>query len=436
MNGKEEHRQEDSGRPKLDVFLDLTIPTNHLSWDHEGTEQKFSLPTGPSTQITLSHEKTKTKAIRKASRRPKIDIMMHSTKPSTQISLSHKNSKTKAMQEASQRPKVDIMMHSTKPSSQPFLNHKQQTKEKVTQENTQETLPKIELFIAILSAPHRRSRRIGLRQTWLSTVHNYPVAFKFFTDGQELSNETKHTLQLEQKKFGDLELLPTRGGYWFSHRLLHALFWANKHYNFKFFLRMDDDYFLCLNHLYNDLQYRKDEKFLYWGWLHCDQREVRIDEGFVVFGVDLVREITRRNNSLLCHPFGDQMVEMLMTRLDREGVKATYFPDNARLMHRGLTLTRVTEDLCRNILAVHKAYPQQMKVLWSVTKAKWFAASQNLFRRVHIKEYHEYCNATRGFDWKALLGTFYGHKPKPCWAPGVHWPMLHKYKVHGGRQRA
>ena len=160
MNGKKEHRQEDPEGPKLDIFLDLTISSTHQSWDHEGeTERKFSLPTRPSNQISSCHRQTKNEAVQKDTQRKKLDIVMHSTKPS--------------------------------------LSHKQQTKEKVTQENTQEPLPKIELFIAILSAPHRRIRRIGLRQTWLSTVHNYPVAFKFFTDGQELSNETKHTLQLE-----------------------------------------------------------------------------------------------------------------------------------------------------------------------------------------------------------------------------------------------
>ena len=86
---------------------------------------------------------------------------------------------------------------------------------------------KVDLFIAILSAPQRVDRRHAMRETWLSTIPYYSVGFRFFTDGIELSNKTKTLLSEEQKKFGDLELLPTKGGYWFSHRFLHALFWAD-----------------------------------------------------------------------------------------------------------------------------------------------------------------------------------------------------------------
>ena len=77
-------------------------------------------------------------------------------------------------------------------------------------------LPKVELFITILTATHQLARRMAIRNTWLSTAKNYSVANKFFTDGKEIAPEVIKKLLDGQNEFQDLELLPTKGGYWFS----------------------------------------------------------------------------------------------------------------------------------------------------------------------------------------------------------------------------
>ena len=41
-----------------------------------------------------------------------------------------------------------------------------------------------------------------------------------------------------------------------------------------------------------------------------------------------------RNDSLLCHPMGGQMIAMWVNRLEREGLDVTYFADNTRLMQQ------------------------------------------------------------------------------------------------------
>ena len=296
--------------------------------------------------------------------------------------------------------------------------------------------PQVDLFIAIITAPHQLSRRNAIRQTWLSRAKFNPsVAYRFFTDGKGLPSEMERTnLLKERNEFKDLEFLPTTGGYWFSHRLLHAIFWVYERFDFKFFLRMDDDYFVCLNNLLGNLQHRKDDKFLYWGWMHCSvPKQIRMDEGFLILGADLVREIAQRNKSLCCHPFGDQMVAMWVNRLEQEGVNVTYFADNDRVVHRRKHLKNSTANLCENIIGIHQAYPELMVKYWNISKL--YKPSSGFYKNVGIKKYGDYCKYPKGLDWRAFSRTFWGYEPKTCWEPGVSWPELAGQLYHVGREK-
>ena len=57
----------------------------------------------------------------------------------------------------------------------------------------------------------------------------------------------------------------------FSHRLLYMFryFALQKDYTFDFFLRVDDDYFVCLQRLLYELPFRISTRPLVWGWMHC-----------------------------------------------------------------------------------------------------------------------------------------------------------------------
>ena len=287
----------------------------------------------------------------------------------------------------------------------------------------------VELFIAILSAPPHLERRNAIRKTWASTVASYSVVYKFFTDAMELKPRTKRELLDERKLHADLEFTPTRGGYWMSHRFLHALFWAFKRYKFKFFMRLDDDYFLCLNHLIDDLQYREREEFLYWGWLRCQPRMVAMDEGFVILSADLLQEIVQRNNSLCCHPYGDQMIAMWLYRLETEGYNITYFADNNRILHRRKGF-QPKLDFCSTMLGIHQAYPTQMRKYWNLTSPTWYKTNFEFQPR---KKYLQYCQFPRGWDWR-LLWPLYRHDPKPCWEDNASWPALENFTIHQGRE--
>lgn len=297
----------------------------------------------------------------------------------------------------------------------------------------QEGRPKVDVFINMPVAGHHFIRRKAIRETWLSTAKNYSLAYRFFTDGIGIEPEQLVKLKKEQEEYQDLELIPTKQGYWFSHRFLFGMFWGYEHYDFLFYFRVDDDYFVCLNNLMNDIQYRKDEQLLYWGWLDCDPKMVAIDEGFLLTSVDLVEELIKRNNSMCCHPMGGQMVAMWVNRLEHEGYDVTYFGDNSRLKHYRKYLKKEDGGICKSVIGIHESYPVYMYRYWNITNKNWFTIKSHEFVQVERKEYSAYCKQPRGWDW-TVLSAHWKHEPKPCWQPGLEWPELKKFKSHKGRE--
>ena len=134
------------------------------------------------------------------------------------------------------------------------------------------------LFVGIHSAPSRLDRRNAIRETWMKECQWNPNAVcRFFTDGQDpkgqaLQGEERTKLENESRVYGDILLAEAPGGFNFAIKYLWMLQWANERYNFRYFLRLDDDYFVCFRKLMVELEFfRPKEKFL-WGWLHCTDK--------------------------------------------------------------------------------------------------------------------------------------------------------------------
>ena len=130
------------------------------------------------------------------------------------------------------------------------------------------------MFIAILSAPNRIHRRNALRRSWLRQCKEHNTSCYIFTDsldtyGNPLPDEV--IVALEQERFlnKDLILTGSPGGVNFATRYLWIINWANRNYKFDFLLRVDDDYFICMDRLFLELPYRKVIRKLYWGYVHC-----------------------------------------------------------------------------------------------------------------------------------------------------------------------
>lgn len=132
---------------------------------------------------------------------------------------------------------------------------------------------KVIIFIGIISAPHLIFRRNALRRSWLKECKRKGIPCLFFTDNQDMHGNKLplhiHVpLHQEQLIHGDLILAESPGGVNFARRYLWILNWANARYQFKYFLRVDDDYFVCINRLLLELPHRRRKK-LYWGHVHC-----------------------------------------------------------------------------------------------------------------------------------------------------------------------
>ena len=130
---------------------------------------------------------------------------------------------------------------------------------------------KVIIFVGIMSAPRLISRRNALRKSWLTQCIGIPCLF--FSDSQDmygnkLPDNIYMPLQQEQLLHKDLILAQSPGGINFALRYLWILNWANARYQFEYFLRMDDDYFVCMDRLLLELPHRSREK-LYWGYVHC-----------------------------------------------------------------------------------------------------------------------------------------------------------------------
>ena len=156
-------------------------------------------------------------------------------------------------------------------------NKKKNNKNKLYQTSISKQNPQrnpILMFIAIMSAPERVHRRNALRRSWLRQCKQHNTSCHIFTDAQDmygkrLPEEIYVSLQQEQFLHKDLIFTETPGGINFARRYLWIINWANERYKFDFLLRVDDDYFVCMDRLFLELPFRKTIKKLYWGHVHC-----------------------------------------------------------------------------------------------------------------------------------------------------------------------
>lgn len=120
---------------------------------------------------------------------------------------------------------------------------------------------RLKLIVAILSAPIRFDRREGIRRTWMNQCNSEEVVCRFFTDSlSDMEPKVQSVLANESAKYGDLEFMPIPRGYNFGLRLLWLMEWSVERYDFDFFLRMDDDYFVCLKRLLFEIPFRPQKR--------------------------------------------------------------------------------------------------------------------------------------------------------------------------------
>ena len=230
----------------------------------------------------------------------------------------------------------------------------------------------------------------------------------FFADGLQLDEEQRKNLLIEQNRFRDIEFSPTEDATMiFGERFLFYIMWAKAKFNFQYFLRLDDDYFVCIDRLANELPSRP-RKNLSWGWYHCSTENiVYMDEAWALFSEDVIEQFLAQDLlSIMCHPFGDQTFSLWInvTRLH-----LTHF-DDRRLHHQpraGKTEQFFfMSDFCDKFIGIHGSYPNIMPHLWTESND----GPKNI---TSLTLLNDNCPLKHVFDLNEI-GGIYRYTPKPC----------------------
>lgn len=263
--------------------------------------------------------------------------------------------------------------------------------------------PHVTLVIAVPSI--RPDRRKAIRETWAKWADDR-VVLRFFTEppnqgiGDESVEEIAARLGEESLTYGDVVLQDIGTGMNFGLKLLSAMKWMSDHYSFDFFLRLDDDYFLCLERLLEDLGClilpEKQSIPIFTGYRICyqDRNATYMDEAYMLFSSSIIDRILAVSD-LKCSRYGSFTAAAWMRvggpgnpggdvavvndyRLDHFG----YWWRNAKRME----VTRAEySPICKRVLGIHRAYPERMRNIWMEVssrpnKTKSIVGCKSMFR--------------------------------------------------------
>ena len=208
-----------------------------------------------------------------------------------------------------------------------------------------------------------------------------------------------------------MEFQPLLGGVEFGLRFLYHIKWASANYDFQYFLRTDDDYFVCVKKLLNELPRRPKENLI-WGNFHCEANTSWIDESWMVFSRDVIGKFLNQDaRTMLCHPHADQQIAMWLNNIpDR-----LYFHD-VRLNHVVPdSFDWQTKSVCDAYLGIHRAFAKRMLQL---------GRSSGDGSKVvpPVAKYTTHCEYNT-FDYKKLHKRYF-YEPKPC-VENVLWVKSH-----------
>ncbi|XP_032222803.1 hydroxyproline O-galactosyltransferase GALT5 [Nematostella vectensis] len=312
-----------------------------------------------------------------------------------------------------------------------FVSAKHVAKRSFDLKGTAEFPRKVRLFVAVLTHAKRKPRRDAIRDSWFKECNNQAIC-RFFSDEVGLSNQSRLKLANEGLENKDVVLLPPTARLAFTERLLLVWEWVYQHnIQFDYFLRIDDDHFLCLGRLLYELKHRP-LKGLYWGFLHCHPKVVRIDEAWLLLSADLVEEVLarRRDKTLVCTPYGDQAVAIWINQSKKN---VTYFIDNKRIVHKsaGKDPSFFNKDICEKYMSLHGTYPKSMRQFWLLWDNLRRRESHVLSYQIpKIEDYSKHCAFSPVFDYTGFISE-YQFKPKLC-HENPTWSV--SGNMHAGRE--
>ncbi|XP_057300552.1 uncharacterized protein LOC130633660 [Hydractinia symbiolongicarpus] len=266
----------------------------------------------------------------------------------------------------------------------------------------------VNVLLIVSTGPRRYDRRATIRKTWWqqckSTGKVVPECI-FMTDKLAENQEFYNIIKNESRTYHDMHFQNLSGGVEFGKRFLYHMVYAVTNYHFDYFLRMDDDYFFCMEKFLHEIPVPM-EKYFHWGWVHNVPNITRPEESMILFSRDVIELFLSQDpNKMLCHPLADQMVAAWSNHLSM-----TYlFRHDSRLHHhppvRDLPHIKNSRNICGRFIGVHGAYPNEMKTLWH-NRGK-----QSIYTT--LKYNSHIVTIQRPFRWQ-LFDHTWQYEPKPC----------------------
>ncbi|KAK6175523.1 hypothetical protein SNE40_013971 [Patella caerulea] len=124
------------------------------------------------------------------------------------------------------------------------------------------------LVVIIISGPNNTRQRDIIRETWLndSSIKSH-IIWRFVIGVANMPKELRKYLDRESFIRHDLLLLEDHEESYQSlaNKVLQSFSWVDHHVNFEFVLKVDDDSFVRLDKMINELK-SKPKEHLYWGF--------------------------------------------------------------------------------------------------------------------------------------------------------------------------
>lgn len=196
---------------------------------------------------------------------------------------------------------------------------------------------------------------------------------------------------------------PLRGGMEFGLRFLNQIKWVKANFHFKYLLKVDDDYFVCLKRLHYELRLRPASN-LVWGHFHCEEVITSVDEAFVIFSKYVIHIfLAQDENKMLCHPFADQQIGLWMEKLPKK-----YFHDPRLHHHPPASFLPKFQNIthaCDSYIGIHGTYVKEMREFGKY-------ANDGPKDAMGTPDFSTYCK-TKRFDHR-VFESKYRFDPRPC----------------------
>ncbi|KAE9538082.1 hypothetical protein AGLY_006054 [Aphis glycines] len=228
--------------------------------------------------------------------------------------------------------------------------------------NSSPNVHNIRLLVLVLSAVKNLNRRDAIRETWAQTKEDVKILFVVSKDKSLNAEKLVHEDLVEVDEKDEYKLL--------THKII-ASFSSVYHINFDYLLKCDDDSFVNMPSIVNELEHMPKKRF-YWGyfdgsasikrkgkfketqWIACDRYLPYALGGGYVLSKDLIIYIVKNRDYLSLFASEDVSVGAWLSPLNI-----------TRKHDRRFDTEWYSRGCQNNYLVTHKQSPEMMRLHWS-----------------------------------------------------------------------